>query len=163
MLTSALQVPAWVPVTALGVSLISLLVAAFSLWLTYERDQREKERDRKKVDIVNSIERRIVAVIDVAFYRCTVTNIGVPGVKIRRVGLRSHGSAGAEIPLELASGEEERVLGQGDSQVWETPLDELRAAISGPNFLKVVAVATDTAGDQYVQDQSKSLTLPLGD
>ena len=104
-----------------------------------------------------------MAGIGVTYYRCTVTNISVLGVKIKRVGLRSHGSAGAEIPLELASGEVERLLGQGDSQVWEKPLYELRtAAISSSSPLEVVAVATDTVGDQFVQDRKKSLKIPLG-
>lgn len=166
MLAQASQVPAWVPIAALIVSLVSLGLAGWSLHLTRKRDQREQDRDRKKVEIVSSIEDHFLAIgegIPYWKYRCTVTNTGVPGVEIRSVGLRSHGSAGAEIPLELAQGEEARVLAQGAAQVWEIGLDELRAARSGPGALDVVAVAKDTAGDEYVQEQSKSLPIPLED
>ena len=92
-----------------------------------------------------------------------MTNIGVPGVEIQRVGLRSHGTASVEIPLELADGEERRALAQGDSQVWEKDLKELQTSLSGSGNLRVVAVATDTVGNQYVQNTSKSLPMPLGD
>lgn len=162
----AAQVPSWVSITALVVSILSALFTGISLILTYQRDRREKERDRKKVNIVSSIDNHFIAIgtgISTPVYRCTMTNIGVPGVEIRRVGLRSHRSAGVEIPLELAHGEERRALAQGDSQIWEKDLKELQASFSGSGSLKVVAVATDTVGDQYVQDTSKSLPIPLGD
>jgi len=167
-LAQAPQVPAVVPIAALIVSVVSLALAGISLFLTYQRDRREKQRDRKKVDIVSSIENRALLVveeksIEASYYCCTVTNAGVPGVKIRRVGLRSHGNAGVEIPLQRAQGQEDGVLAQGDSQVWLIALEDLQASLSGPSPTKVVAVATDTAGDQYVQDRSKSVPIPLKD
>jgi archaellum component FlaF (FlaF/FlaG flagellin family) len=138
-LSLALQALAGVPIAALVVSIISIIFAAIALYLTYKRDQREIERDRKKVDIVSSIQHRPLLSTDTGYvgsdyFRCTVTNNGVPSVKIRRVGLRSHGNAGVEIPLELEPDEQERVLVQGDSQVWEKDLDELRAMLSGPKL-----------------------------
>ena len=167
------QVSNWVPITALGVSIVSIVLAAISLRLTYLRDRREKQRDRreeererKRVDIVSSIESHLFPVeepVEVPYYCCTVTNAGVPGVQIRRVGLRSHGNAGAEIPLQLAPGQDRGLLTRGDSQVWEISLEELQASLSGPRPLEVVAVATDTVGDQYVQDRSKSVPIPLKD
>ena len=39
-------------------------------------------------------------------------------------------------------------------------IDELQASLSGPSPAKFVAVATDTVGDQYVQDRSKSYQYP---
>jgi hypothetical protein len=172
-LAQAPQVPSWVPVTALGVSIISIVLAGISLHLTYLRDRREKQRDRreeererKRVDIVSSIQNRFFTIeepVQVPYYCCTVTNAGVPGVQIRRVGLRSHRNAGAEIPLQLASGQADGLLAQGASQIWEISLDELQASLSGPSPLRVVAVATDTVGDQYVQDRSKSVPIPLKD
>jgi hypothetical protein len=167
-MAQAPQVPAWVPISALIVSVVSLALAGMSLFLTYLRDRREKQRDRKKVDIVSSIENRAFFVIGeesvaALYYCCTVTNVGVPGVQIRRVGLRSHGNARVEIPLQRAQGQEDGVLAQGGSQVWEIVLEELQASLSGPSPAKVVAVATDTVGDQYVQDRSKSVPISVKD
>ena len=62
VLAPVTQVPAWVPITALVVSILSALFTGISLLLTYQRDQREKERDRKKVDIVSSIEDHFIAI-----------------------------------------------------------------------------------------------------
>jgi hypothetical protein len=167
------QVSNWVPISALVVSIVSIVLAAISLRLTYLRDRREKQRDRreeererKRVDIVSSIESHLFPVeepVEVPYYCCTVTNAGVPGAQIRRVGLRSHGNAGAEIPLQLAPGQDRGLLTRGASQVWEISLEELQASLSGPRPLEVVAVATDTVGDQYVQDRSKSVPIPLKD
>jgi hypothetical protein len=173
LLAPAPQVSNWVPITALGVSIVSIVLAGISLVLTYLRDRREKQRDRreeererKRVDIVSSIQSRFLAIeepVQIPYYCCTVTNVGVPGVQIRHVGLRSHGNAGAEIRLQLASGQVNGLLAQGSSQLWEISLDELQASLSGPSPLRVVAVATDTVGDQYVQDRSKSVPIPLKD
>ncbi len=169
MVALALQAPAWVSYAALGISGFSILLTSLALFLTYKRDQREKqrdqremERDRKKVEIVSSTEVRSEAGSDVVYYCCIVTNTGVPGVEIKRVGLRSHGDAGVEIPLQPASGQEGRVLVQGASQAWETLLPARQSETSGPSRLEVVAVATDTAGDEHIQDRSKSLPIHLG-
>jgi len=90
-----------------------------------------------------------------------VTNRNAPSVQIRNVGLASSGDSGVEIPLQRAPDNESRVLAQGASEIWEMPLRDLQEQLSGPSEIEVVAIVTDTTGDRYVQDKSKSLPIQL--
>lgn len=163
-LAQTLQEQAWVPVTALVVAIVSAFFTGLSVLFTYKRDQREKKRNIKSVEITSSIENKFVAIgegIDTPYYRCTVTNTNVLSIQIRSVGLASSGDSGMEIPLERAPDQESRVLAQGASEVWEMPLRDLQEQLSGSSEIEVVAIVTDTVGDRYVQDKTKSLPIHL--
>jgi hypothetical protein len=144
------------------VAILSAIFTGINLLLTYLRDRREKQRDIRSVEIVSSIENAFIAIgegIETPYYRCTVTNSNVLSVQISSVGLASSVNAGMEIPLERAPGQANQALVQGASEVWGIPLHDLQAQFSGPSEVRVVAVATDTARNRYIQDQSKSLPI----
>jgi hypothetical protein len=95
-------------------------------------------------------------------YQCGITNTGYIGVQIERVELRSKGGANVGIVLELAPNEQPRKLDQGESQNWETALDELKNTLPGEGAIKLIVLAVDTTGKEYVQRERDALPIPRG-
>ena len=92
-------------------------------------------------------------------YRCLVTNTGYIGVEIDRVELRRSAESSLGILLHLPRDEQPRKLDQGESQEWGIYLDELKERLQGGK-IKVIAVAVDTTGKEYVQKRKDAVAIP---
>jgi hypothetical protein len=94
---------------------------------------------------------------EAVIYRCLVTNIGYIGVEIDRVELRRSAESPSGILLHLPRDEQPRKLDQGESQAWEMSLDVLKEGFQGET--KVIAVAVDTTGKDYMQKRKDAVAI----
>jgi len=133
----------WIPI---GISLLALVGTLGNYLLTLSRG-------RKHVQLKSSL----VVEEPAEIYRCLVTNTGYIGIEIDRVELRRSAESSLGIVLQLPRGEQPRKLDQGESQAWGIYLDELKERLQGET--KVVAVAVDTTGKEYVQKQKDAVAI----
>ncbi len=163
VVASGIDWTAWLPIVISALALLGTL-GNFGLLLW---------RGRKHVSIRSSIELDEVDGKDgPPMYVCNVTNTGYIGVQIDRVELRpASGSGAAGIVLRLPQGEQPKKLDQGESQKWGMYIDEAiviyarrgEGAPRASGELRVVAVAVDTTGKEYVQEQQLALPIhPVG-
>ena len=82
-----------------------------------------------------------------ADYRCEITNVGIAGVKIRRVTVYTQAPPGRPLPMHLPQGEQPRKLDNGDSQTWSLSFD--MSALKQPLTIPVRVFAEDTVGNIY--------------
>ena len=138
----------WIPI---GISLLALALTLGNYLLTVSRG-------RKHVQLKSSLVRSSLDVEEPAeIYRCLVTNSGYIGVEINGVELRRSAESSLGIGLRLPRGEQRRKLDQGESQEWAIYLDELKEGLQGET--KVIAVAVDTTGKEYVQKRKDAVAI----
>jgi hypothetical protein len=142
----------WIPI---GISLLALVGTLGNYLITLSRG-------RKHVHIMSWVHCTHFAGQDrQATYYCRVTNTGYIGLQVNRVDVRI---ALVQRPhlvgfLHLPSGEKPKKLDQGESQEWgialNVLLDGLHASVvrEQDSEAKVIAVAWDTTGKEYVEKQ----------
>jgi hypothetical protein len=138
----------WIPI---GISLLALVATIGNYLLTLSRG-------RKHVQLKSSLVRSSLIVEEPAeIYRCLVTNTGYIGVEIDRVELRRSAEGALGMVLQLPRDEQPRKLDQGESQAWGIYVDELKGSLQGET--KVIAVAVDTTGKEYVQKRKDAVAI----
>jgi hypothetical protein len=144
---------------SIGIALLALVGTLGNYLLTLSRG-------RKYVQLKSSLVRASLTVEEPAeIYRCLVTNTRYIGVEIDRVELRWSAENSSnlvwptprKIVLQLSRDEQPRKLDQGESQEWGIYLDELKESLLGET--KVIAVAVDTTGKEYVQKPKDAMTI----
>jgi hypothetical protein len=147
----AVQEPSgWIPI---GISLLALVGTLGNYLLTLSRGRKHvRLRSFLDVEIDNrgNLSGREV-------YRCTVTNTGYIGVQVDSVELRESVDSPLGIMLGLRQDEKPRKLDQGESQEWGMYLHDIEERLQGET--KVIAVAVDTTGKEYVQQRKDAVSI----
>jgi hypothetical protein len=138
------------PVLAVLALILSVASMGTTLWRGWRRVQLRMKETLKKTDDGIFV-----------YYRCQVTNTGYIPLQVDSVLLYPSGGGNGGFPLRLRTGEDPRMLHQGETQDWEIGLHELERRFRVKGRLELVAAATDTTGKEYRQKRKDSLTIDL--
>jgi hypothetical protein len=145
--------PAWLtPI----VSTLALILGIANIVITLWRSAR-----RVQMRMIETLKQSDEGVF--VYYRCQVTNTGHTGIQLDKVELYPASEDNIAVPLRLRSGEKPRKLDQGETQDWEICLRDLQGRFQAKGWLELVAVATDTTGNEYRQKRKDSTTINLSD
>ncbi len=152
-----------VTVTDWIVAFVAVCALVLSIYNTYA--QRRDRIPRVKVSASWAVSTRAPGALQSiadptvkrgkADCRCEITNIGVAGVKIRKVTVFPQASPtcpGRSLQLYLPQGEQPKKLDNGDSQAWSLSFDI--SVLAEPRTTPVRVFAEDTVGNVYEAQES---------